>query len=209
MVIPSAILSVSQPVMLKSDRVIEDINENAKLSEQQMKLNKLGALFLFCSQGIIMIHEGQEYARSKVISTIQKIDDRDKRKLDHNSYNKDNETNYINYAHAELNKELVEYYKGLISLRKQFAAFRRADYENIHFFDIAGNPFAFAFEIIHDDERFFVAMNADQNIEFKIHLPEGEWGVLADNNSAGIKILRKQKNEVIIPAITGMILRKI
>ena len=168
---------------VKKDQVIKDVTEFTKLSEQQMKLNKLGALFLFCCRGIIMIHSGQEFARSRVISFNTKTADPDKGKLDHNSYDKDNDTNYINYDHSELNKELVDYYKGLILLRKKFEAFRRAgQQENNIFFEIPGNPFVLVFEIIHEDESFFIAINADQKNEVKMNLPEGGWGVIVNNN---------------------------
>ena len=62
-----------------------------------------------------MIHEGQEYARSKVIYADKNVKDTNKGKMDHNSYEKDNETNYLNYKHVELNNELYDYYGGLIA----------------------------------------------------------------------------------------------
>ena len=70
----------------------------------QLKHNKLAALFLLTSQGMTMIHSGQEFARSKVIPTDIKVKDKHKGMIDHNSYEKDNETNFINYNHAELTK---------------------------------------------------------------------------------------------------------
>ncbi len=193
---------------VKKDQVIKDINENAKLSAQQMKLNKLGALFLFCCQGIIMIHEGQEYARSKIISSNPKADDPDKGKLDHNSYNKDNETNYLNYNHAELNKELVNYYKGLIALRKKYSAFRRAEYQNIRFIEILRNPFAIAFNVIHKGEKFFIAINADSQGELKLTLPEENWQIIVNDKKSGVKKLGQVKNEIVVPAVSGIVLRK-
>ena len=59
-------------VILIKEQLIDDLNKNVKLTEQQLKLNKLGALFLFTSRGITMISEGQEYARSKVIAAEQR-----------------------------------------------------------------------------------------------------------------------------------------
>ncbi|MCJ7801403.1 MAG: alpha-amylase family glycosyl hydrolase, partial [Candidatus Marinimicrobia bacterium] len=48
--------------------LINDRGKNEKLSDKQLALNKLGAIFLFTSQGITFMHEGQEWARSKVIA---------------------------------------------------------------------------------------------------------------------------------------------
>jgi len=193
---------------IKKDQVIKDVNDIAGLSQKQMTLNKIGALFLFCSQGIIMIHAGQEFARSKVISPHTNANGRDKGKLDDNSYNKDNETNYINYNHADLNKELVNYYKGLISLRKKYTAFRRAEYKNIHFIEIPQNPFAIAFYIVHDEEKFLVAINADSQGELKLILPEGNWQIIVNNKKAGVKKLGEVKDEIVVPPISGIVLRK-
>ena len=82
---------------VKKDQVIKNVDEFVKLTPTQLKLNKLAALFLFTSRGITMISEGQEFARSKVIPFNIPVDDPHKGMIDHNSYEKDNETNYINY----------------------------------------------------------------------------------------------------------------
>ncbi len=55
-----------------------------------------------------MIHAGQEYARSKVIAPTG-LPDVAVGTIDHNSYDKDDETNYLNYAHADMKEELVQY----------------------------------------------------------------------------------------------------
>ncbi|MBC8044709.1 MAG: pullulanase, partial [Rhizobacter sp.] len=47
---------------------------NFKLSERQLALNKLAALYLFAAQGPVMIHEGQEFARSKVVAATTAMD---------------------------------------------------------------------------------------------------------------------------------------
>ena len=120
---------------VKPDEVIKDVDKNAKLTPTQLKLNKLGALFLFTSRGITMISEGQEFARSKVIPLTNPIDPH-KGMIDHNTYDKDNEVNYINYNYAKLNQELWDYYKGLIELRKEFQSFRRAEYNEVKFISV-------------------------------------------------------------------------
>ncbi len=103
-----------------------------RLTEQQIKISKLGALFLIVSQGAVMIGEGQEFARSKVIAKTVTPDPH-QGQIDHNSYNKDNETNWINYVHREINRELYDYYKGLIALRKAHPALRQSQRKDIHF----------------------------------------------------------------------------
>jgi pullulanase len=189
-------------------QVIKDVDNFIKLSPQQLKLNKLAALFLFVSQGIIMIHAGQEFARSKVISENNNVEDEMKGTIDHNSYNKDNETNYINYEHAKINKKLVDYYKGLIKLRNTYPSFRKAKYEEVTFYDPNENEFALGFHLSHGGDEFIVLCNANPSKEEKFHLPDGKWEVLVNKNNAGIKILDTVTKEVFLEPSTGIVLKK-
>lgn len=189
------------------EKIIKDVNKNVVLSPNQMKLNKLGALFLFTSQGVTMISEGQEFARSKVIQFNVKEADREKGKIDHNSYNKDNETNYINYKHAEINKELVNYYKGLIALRKNYSAFRRAEKDEITFFDNQQSKFGFSYLLKHEEQTFLVLFNADPEKELEFSLPHGIWEVIVDKKSAGIKSMYEVRDKIKLETTTGIVLK--
>ncbi len=187
---------------------ITDIDANANLTPKQLKLNKLAALFLFTSQGITMIHSGQEFARSKVIPTDNEINDTEKGQLDHNSYNKDNYANYINYNHAEINANLLNYYKGLIELRKANKEFRHANKEQIKFLDGFQNEFTIGFSVKMYNDEFIVIMNADQNLVDKFILPEGKWEVLVNGESAGTTVVATVSGGIEIPAISGFVLKK-
>jgi pullulanase len=194
---------------VKKEQVIDDTVKIVTLTQLQLKLNKLAALFLFVSQGIIMIHSGQEFARSKVISKNTRAKDQNIGKLDHNSYEKDNETNYINFEHAKINQELLSYYKGLINFRQTFEAFRRASYNEIIFNDHQAESFMLSFELTHKNDSFFVALNAYHKKEVKIKLPEGNWEILVNGEKAGTNALGVIKSELHIEPLTGYILKKI
>jgi pullulanase len=190
-------------------KVIKDVDKHVRLTPTQLKLNKLAALFLLTSQGMTMIHSGQEFARSKVIPRNIKIKDPEKGMMDHNSYNKDNETNYLNYKHADTNRELIDYYKGLIALRKKYPAFRRADYDKVAFFEHPLSKFGIAYLLEHESENFIVLFNADNSSDLEFPLPYGKWEVLVDKNCAGIipgSIVEKTLN---VESSTGIIIRKI
>lgn len=193
---------------VKPDEVIKDVDKNAKLTSAQLKLNKLGALFLFTARGITMIHSGQEFARSKVIPHSIEVDDKHKGMLDHNTYDKDNEVNYINYKHAEMNSDLVDYYKGLIELRKTFEAFRRAKYDDVTFYNINDNPFAIGYSVNHKSENFIVLMNAHMKNNEEFNLPDGEWDILVSPDKAGTKSLGTIKSNVIVKPSSGYVLKK-
>ncbi len=191
---------------VKKDQTIENIDTSVKLTGQQMKLNKLGALFLFTSRGITMISEGQEFARTKVISDNNSVPDPDKGKLDHNSYNKDNETNYINYNHAEINSDLLNYYKGLIILRNKFEAFRRTEKNDVHFFGTNDNHFALGYLLEYKNDKFIVLFNAGINKTEEFILPEGEWNILVNSDNAGTESLGSVKNKMSLEPSTGVVL---
>lgn len=188
-------------------KVIKDVDSFQTLTPEQLKLNKLAALFLFTSQGITMIHSGQEFARSKVIPHDIKHDSH-RGKIDHNSYNKDNEVNYINYRHAELNNELLNYYKGLIAMRKKYPAFTRAEYDEIKFTDVPENPFAMAFSISHNGDEFYILFNANTEKSQEFHLPAGNWNVLASPLEANPDSDKIVKSRITLGTSEGYVLKK-
>lgn len=155
-----------------------------------------------------MFQEGDEFARTKVIPYKEEIPDTNKGKIDHNSYNKDNATNYINYKHAEINSDLVDYYKGLISLREKFPAFRRASYNDVKFFDIKDNQYALGYQLDYEREHFIVLFNADRKKEESFNLPEGNWEILVSQDKAGVEPLGIISNKIEIQPSTGMVLKK-
>lgn len=190
------------------ETVITDRTENAKLGPTELALNKLAALSLLVSQGPIMIAEGQEWGRSKVIAKTA-VPDPDIGKIDHNSYNKDNETNWLNWDDKKMNASLVEYYKGLISLRKKYAALRRSNPTDIIFLKTAGE-FLFAFVLQPPDAgTLAVILNGDPKQSFEVPLPAGTWQVLADGQTANIVDGRRLNGSLQISPTTGIILRKL
>lgn len=202
---------------VKRDDVIKDLDQHAKLTPKQLALNKLAALFLFVSQGPIMIHEGQEFARSKVIAPTD-APDKNVGKIDHNSYEKDNETNYLNYHHAKLNAELVDYYKGLIALRKASPIFSSAPKSAVKFID-AKDTLVVAFRLDkaeynqNADKKsefdFLVVMNGHPRKATDFVLPEGEWQIVANEKKVSpLEPLGTAKGRIAIPASSGLILRQ-
>ena len=191
--------------------IIPDVDRHARLTHAQLKRNRLAALYLLTSQGPAMLHAGQEFARSKVIADTN-VPDNKAGRIDHNSYEKDDETNYINYHHQQMNKALYDYYRGLISLRKAHPAFRRSEPDDIRFLDSA-NAFGLGYHIDNassgDAHAFVVLMNGDPINEVTFTLPGGLWDVVNDAESAGRGVITHGiEGTVIIGPTTGMILRQ-
>jgi len=161
---------------------VENPDTHFRLTPKQLRLNKLAALSLFCAQGPVMFHEGQEYARSKVIAPTD-APDVAIGYIDHNSYEKDDETNWLNFDHAEANLELVAYYRGLIALRKAHRALRYAKPEHFHFANTS-DPLFMAYLIEAEGESILVALNGNMQEVHDLDLPDGEWELYADGQAA-------------------------
>lgn len=94
-----------------------DFNEENILDNFYVKEDLLGASILFTSQGIPFIQSGAEILRSK--------------DGDHNSYKSPDRINALNWAEKERYIDVFNYYKDLISLRKNHSAFRMKNPEDI------------------------------------------------------------------------------
>jgi pullulanase/glycogen debranching enzyme len=194
---------------VNEEKRITDLDKNARLTPAQLKLNKLAAMALLNSQGVIMIHEGQEFARSKVIAKRDLPDIR-WGYIDHNSYEKDDETNWLNFYHAEMNRELVDYYAGLIELRKSTPAFRRADPEHFGFVETE-DSLLLAYELNYPGQKFFVALNGNPEVDHEVSLPEGVWRRIADGDGIYLGTPREMQdgnNKILVKASSGIILKR-
>lgn len=192
------------------DEPVADVDAHAKLSVVQMQLNKLAAVLLLTSQGATMLHAGQEWARSKVIAPTE-VDDPEVGHLDHNSYNKDNETNWLNFEHKELNQELVDYYKGLIRLRAKHVAFRRTPPDRVHFL-ATQVQYVLAYWLKQKDSGdafdFIVMVNANPEAGAAFELPQGRWLKVVDAKRAGTEVLgNAMQGRIELRPRTALVLR--
>jgi pullulanase/glycogen debranching enzyme len=185
----------------ENDR-ISDRLKNSLVENDQLTLNKLAALFLLTSQGTTFLHAGQEWARSKVISDTN-VPDKKIGKIDHNSYEKDNETNWLNWNEQEMNLELVDYYKGLIELRKQYSEFRHSKPEDFEFMDV-GEKVAVAY-ILKD--RFVVILNGENEDTLELDIPAGQWNILADEKLVNLEDQQLVSNKISVPPSSGIVLK--
>lgn len=187
---------------------VRDQTKNALLSGTQLRIQRLAACMLFVSQGAVMIHHGQEFGRSKVIAR-RRLSGTTPGMLDHNSYEKDDETNWINWLHADLNADLLAYYRGLIALRAALRPLRHAP-PRAYTFLVPDVPVASGFVIdapVPLGDMIAVLLNANHGATARYTLPEGLWRVYADAERAGVTAIRSlQGGSVDVPAGTAMVL---
>ena len=177
-----------------------------------VKMNKMAAAVLATSQGMMFFQAGEEMARSKG--------------GDHNSYESplfftesgvEYELNAINWERSEKFSDLVEYYKGLLKLRKAYAPFTASDkstVENMTFSE--GNANLIAYTINSPGAKWdmvAVLMNSNtvsQQVTLKaadgVELPDA-WNCVVNQESAGTEKLEMYLGTTItVPAQTVLVL---
>jgi len=183
--------------------IIDDPMKHIELDDNLLRKNKLGALILLTSQGIPIIHQGQDWAHSQIIAETD-ANDPNVGKMDRNPYNKDNETNWVNWLEKEQNKELADYYGGLIDLRRTYTEFRHATKKDFKFQGLADHALGY---MIRD--RIAVYINGENSTAVETELPEGKWQLIVNNEEVNLNGIRQVSSKISIPPTSGMVLQRI
>ena len=126
-------------------------------------------------------------------------------------YNKDNETNYLNYKDRDRNRSLFEYYQGLIALRRAYPALSNAPKKSISFLE-TGDDFFVAYSIDKKaagkkKNTLLVLLNGNPDKAQSIKLPKGKWKILADaSNVSTAGLGTPLSGTAAVPPTSGMIL---
>ena len=157
----------------KKDDLITNKLSHISLSPKLKSMNKLAAFILFTSQGIPLFHQGQEWGHSKIIAET-KAPDLNVHRMDPNSYNKDNETNWVNWNELSQNQDLVDFYKALIQIRKEYPQLRKTRPQDIAFYNFK-NEFSLGYGF---NDTMIAYINGDNEEELEVILPDGIWSLL-------------------------------
>lgn len=166
------------------DKLKLSTNEN---NDKLIAMNKLAAAIVFTCQGIPFIQAGEEFARTKVNPDGS---------LNENSYNSPDSVNKLEWKRKEEFKDLFEYYKGLILMRKTHKAFRMdfnseiqdnltfldTNYSNVIMYNIKGDG-------VGDEWKNIVVILNGREHEVEIDLPGSEYVVVVNEKSAGVEKL--------------------
>ena len=183
--------------LLKSQNITDYDTDD----EDILAMNKLSAALVYTSQGIPFILAGEEMARTK--------------RGDHNSYKSPLTVNALDWSRAKKYENLVNYYQGLISIRKAFSPFREPTTSTVSntYFVTNGKAVAYTVPNITEHEWSMMAIlfnntTEESTITLKSHttLPK-EWVVIGDRQKAGLEEIRRLNgNEITIPPRTALIL---
>ena len=145
-------------------------------------MNKLSAAIVLTSQGISFIHAGEEIARTK---------EDEEGCLIENSFESSDYVNKIRWDRREKYKDLMEYYKGLIKLRKTYKAFRmdlnKDINENIRFLK-KGKEFTDSNVVAYilntkgkiDDENDILVIFNSNNKDVQVNIPHRKWSLIVN-----------------------------
>jgi pullulanase/glycogen debranching enzyme len=152
------------------------------------------------SQGIPFFQAGDEFLRSKY--------------GDHNSYASPDSVNMIRWENAGLYRPVVEYYAGLIKLRREHPAFRmdsKADIEkHIEILRKSDNVVSFLLKENAGGDSWgaiFVAYNGGGSpVSLELPPPVRPWRQVVDAQRAGTETLSEIRGPVTLPPLSMAVL---
>ncbi|WP_288478850.1 type I pullulanase [uncultured Clostridium sp.] len=171
--------------------------------DEKIKINKLIATIILTSQGIPFIHSGEEFLRTKISPNGKLIE---------NSYNSGDNVNKLDWNRKIKYKDVFEYYKKLINLRKNHKIFRMdkmAEIEENISFKHCGDNFIY-YEINGENikdyfKKSIVVYNGYERI-LDLEIEGGEWDLILDGNDIDEQGISKIKNKISIDGRTAIIL---
>lgn len=167
-----------------------------KRYEDLVAMNKLSAAIVITSQGIPFSLGGEEFCRSK--------------DGDENSYASSRKENMLDWENVDLYSDVIEYYRGLYKIRDNFAAFSDSTAATANSLTYLSDvPKGVTGYTINNTESgkwsqmcvIFNGSDSAQNVTAK-----GNWVVLADNKTAGLRNIKNVTNSVKVEAHSAVIM---
>lgn len=167
-----------------------------KRYEDLVAMNKLSAAIVITSQGIPFSLGGEEFCRSK--------------DGDENSYASSRKENMLDWENVDLYSDVIEYYRGLYKIRDAFAAFSDSTAETANSLTYLSDvPKGVMGYTINNTESgkwsqmcvIFNGSDSAQNVTAK-----GDWVVLADNKTAGLRNIKNVTDSVKVEAHSAVIM---
>jgi len=162
---------------------------------------KFSNAMILTMQGIPFLHGGVDFARTK--------------NGNHNPYNV-LEPNVYEWNRKSEFYDIFKYYQGMIQLRKAHPAFRMTNSEDIiahmEFFELPKEYRKTVAFIIKDNanndpwKNIVVVYNAEPEFSVQITLPEGEWNLVVNENTAGNETLDVVEGTIVASPLSVYVL---
>lgn len=174
---------------------------NPSASEAELiKMDKLANTIVFTSQGVAFLHAGEEMLRTK--NGVA------------NSFQSPDAINELDWARKAKYKEVFDYYKSLIALRKHHPAFRMPSAqmirEHLKFIDTKDQNLI-AYQIggnaNGDNWRNIMIILNGSTTSTKFNLPDGRWRLVADGKTIDEKSMKAVNGgTIVLPATSAYVL---
>jgi type I pullulanase len=168
------------------------------------KLHRFSSSIALLAQGLPFIHAGQEFERTK--------------NGDDNSYQSSDAVNSMKYKQRVTYATTLNYFKGLIALRKAHPAFRMATTadikKNLTFLNTSSTVIAYRLNgaAVGDKWANIVVIHNAGKTTASVTMPGGKatWKVVVNGDRAGVSTIATLKSvtKVSVPAGTTMVLYK-
>lgn len=153
----------------------------------RIDMDKLAAGIVLTAQGVAFIHAGDEFLRSK--------------NRNNNSYNNLTD-NTIDWSLKATHRDVFDFYRGMIALRRAHPAFRMTDgaavERSVEFAKVVPNNLVEYVIKNHANgdswKNILVIYNG--NKDARTVKVTGEWSIVADENRAGTEVLRTSRDVV-------------
>lgn len=179
------------------------VSMGATSTSTRAKVFRLASSIALLAQGMPFVHAGQEFMRSKG--------------GDGNSYKSPDSVNSLKWAQRKANLATVQYFEGLIALRKAHSAFRMttgaAVKANLKFLSEPMNVIAYALNgsAAGDSWKQLVVAHNPNAKAIKITLPiKANWQVVVNGAKAGVQTLQvfKATKTVLVPGQSTLVLHR-
>ncbi len=174
---------------------------NPSASEAELiKMDKLANTIVFTSQGVAFLHAGEEMLRTK--NGVA------------NSFQSPDAINELDWGRKAKYKEVFDYYKSLIALRKHHPAFRMPSAqmirEHLKFIDTKDQNLI-AYQIggnaNGDNWRNIMIILNGNTTSTKFNLPDGRWRLVADGKTIDEKSMKAVNGgTIVLPATSAYVL---
>lgn len=181
------------------DTLVDSVLNNGEYRarhEELVAMNKLSAAIVMTSQGIPFFLGGEEFARSK--------------DGDENSYSSPRTENMLDWKNVDLFSDLTEYYRGLLKIRDSFAAFKDSTAHTANNIsaldDLPSGVAAYKVGNTESGKWHYVTVIFNGSDEAQNISLDGEWVIIADAETAGLRNLGTASGNVKAQAHSAVIL---
>ncbi|MEM1422562.1 MAG: type I pullulanase [Planctomycetota bacterium] len=169
--------------------------------ETRRRMLNLAHATVLTAQGVAFIHGGADFARTKGGN--------------HNSYNAGDDVNKFDWPRKHAYRDVFDYTRGLIALRKAHPAFRMRTTQdvrrNVTLFDTNDDrlvAWSLDGEAVGDPWSTIVVVLNGSDVDQRFDPPAGAWDVVVDDSTAGVETLRTVTGTLRVPPYSALVLKR-